>query len=163
MLLNAERRATLVAKIRNSKLPASKLMRFLRAPYRNSIVKLCHQFGLNYQVKAHLAWGDKFKGILPESVTSRIWRYGHYEEMTSTFIVEHLKPDSCFIDIGPHFGYFTILASRIVGPKGRVLAIEAMPETFAMLQSNIALNNLDNVTATNIAASTGSRPDCKNG
>ena len=156
MQINADQRAALVTKINASKLPESKLKRFLRSPYKNTVVKLCRKLGLNYGVKVKLAWGDQFKGIIPENVTARIWRYGQYEESTSSFIIQNLKPDSCFIDIGPHFGYFTLLSSRLVGPKGRVLAIEAMPDTYAILQSNIAINSLKNVTALEVAASNGS-------
>ncbi len=44
------------------------------------------------------------------------------------------------MDVGAHLGYFSLLASRLVGPSGRVVAIEASPATFAKLMENLALN-----------------------
>jgi FkbM family methyltransferase len=56
-----------------------------------------------------------------------------------------LGPGSTVVDIGANIGSFAILAGSIVGPGGRVLAFEPMPETFERLLENVALNELDNV------------------
>ena len=52
------------------------------------------------------------------------------------FIIMNLKSKDHFLDIGAHFGYFSILASRIVGPEGKVLAFEAASKSFSLLQLN---------------------------
>jgi len=62
-------------------------------------------------------------------------------------IQEYLAKGDTFVDIGAHFGYFTILASQIVGPNGKVLSFEPFPANFEYLQKNIELNNLENVSA----------------
>ncbi len=41
-----------------------------------------------------------------------------------------------FVDIGAHIGYFTRLASKKVGTGGRVIAFEADPENFKLLEEN---------------------------
>ena len=56
------------------------------------------------------------------------------------------------IDVGPAFGLYTILASKKVGPLGKVIAIEPQPEILKLLKSNINVNKLDNVTTLNYAA-----------
>ncbi|MFI6803884.1 hypothetical protein ACIBO6_02520 [Streptomyces luteogriseus] len=38
-----------------------------------------------------------------------------------------LAPGDTVVDAGAHTGYFTVLASRLVGPAGRVVAIESSP------------------------------------
>ena len=43
----------------------------------------------------------------------------------------HLKPGMTFIDVGANIGYFTVLASRLVGPEGRVIGFEPNSETAA--------------------------------
>ncbi len=58
-----------------------------------------------------------------------------------------LGPGDTVVDVGANFGAFTVLASRIVGPTGRVLAFEPSPESFARLSANLALNDLGNVDA----------------
>ena len=56
------------------------------------------------------------------------------------------------IDVGPALGLYTILASKKVGPFGQVVAIEPHPEILKLLNSNIIVNKLDNVTILNYAA-----------
>jgi len=63
----------------------------------------------------------------------------------------HLSPGDIFIDVGANIGYFTCLASKIVGPEGIVHAIEASPNIYRLLLANIELNHASNVTAHNYA------------
>jgi FkbM family methyltransferase len=66
---------------------------------------------------------------------------------------EMLRPGDVFLDIGSHVGFYTLLAAKAVGDRGKVLAIEAEPETHARLRMNIASNRLSNVIAVNIGVS----------
>ena len=59
------------------------------------------------------------------------------------------KGDVTF-DIGANIGSFTQLFSILCGNKGEVHCFEPIPETFAILMSNI--NHLQNVKANNLAA-----------
>lgn len=54
------------------------------------------------------------------------------------FILNELKTSDVFIDIGAHFGYFTLLAATIVGKNGKVMSFEAAKNTFALLEKNTA-------------------------
>ncbi|MBD0360093.1 MAG: FkbM family methyltransferase, partial [Nitrososphaeraceae archaeon] len=56
------------------------------------------------------------------------------------------------VDIGAHIGRYTIIASKRVGASGKVIAIEADPSNFEMLNRNIHLNRLANITTLNYAA-----------
>lgn len=69
-------------------------------------------------------------------------------------IIERFCPEqgSIVIDVGAHFGRYTIIASKRVGPKGKVIAIEADPSNFEMLKKNIKLNKLNNIVSLNYAA-----------
>jgi FkbM family methyltransferase len=57
------------------------------------------------------------------------------------------------IDIGAHVGHYTRRLSELVGPEGRVIAVEPVPDTFALLAANVALFRDQNVTLLNLAAS----------
>jgi len=61
------------------------------------------------------------------------------------------KEGDIVIDVGAHIGKYTIIASKMVGSKGKVFAIEAHPDNYEILKKNIALNNLRNVIALNYA------------
>jgi FkbM family methyltransferase len=60
-----------------------------------------------------------------------------------------------FVDVGANVGYYTLLASHLVGDSGRVYAFEPNPKTFAYLRKNLAINGCDNVTAVQKAVSKG--------
>lgn len=57
-----------------------------------------------------------------------------------------LLPGDTFVDAGSNIGYYTIIASRLVGPEGLVLACEMMPLTVDALRAHIAMNAAKNVT-----------------
>jgi FkbM family methyltransferase len=57
------------------------------------------------------------------------------------------------IDIGANIGHYTKALSDLVGAAGRVIAIEPVPETFALLAANVQLFQHRNVSLLNVAAS----------
>ncbi|HEX2231431.1 MAG TPA: FkbM family methyltransferase, partial [Nitrososphaeraceae archaeon] len=61
------------------------------------------------------------------------------------------KQGDIVVDIGAAFGFYTIISSKRVGTNGKVLAIEAHPSNFEMLNRNIKLNQLTNVIPLNYA------------
>ena len=65
-----------------------------------------------------------------------------------------LKPGDVFIDVGANVGLFTLKGARLVGPSGRVLALEPSSIAFAELLDNLSLNAFENVTPIMAAAST---------
>lgn len=56
------------------------------------------------------------------------------------------KQGDTIIDVGAGTGWETLLLSELVGHSGRVIAIEAHPETYACLAEMVRRNNLANVT-----------------
>jgi FkbM family methyltransferase len=63
-----------------------------------------------------------------------------YEPDVRAALLHLLKPGDTFVDCGANIGYFSVLATGLVGPHGRVVAIEANPQTFELLKRNLALN-----------------------
>lgn len=57
------------------------------------------------------------------------------------------------IDVGANVGLYTKRFSDLVGPLGRVIALEPVSETGALLAANAALFQHANVTIVNLAAS----------
>ncbi len=51
------------------------------------------------------------------------------------YLIINLKLNSCFIDVGAHFGYFTLLASELVGESGEVFSFEPSG-IFSLLKEN---------------------------
>src|SRR5215213_11643843 len=72
-------------------------------------------------------------------------------------IIENFQPKDggIVVDLGAHYGRYTLIAAKRVGSKGKVIAIEADPKNFDMLNKNIKLNELsaEHVITLNYAAS----------
>jgi len=78
---------------------------------------------------------------------------GVYDPATLSVVRRLLAPGDTFIDIGANEGYFTVVASGIVGAAGRVLAVEPQLRLAPVLARNLALNRCTNVTVIQAAVS----------
>jgi FkbM family methyltransferase len=76
-----------------------------------------------------------------------IYYQGLSEPPVAAFITRYLKPGMTFVDVGAHFGEYSVLASSLVGSSGSVHAFEPAPMMFGFLQRNIEQNRLWNVHA----------------
>jgi len=110
-------------------------------------IRMAHK---TFEIEVPTFWGEKMAVILPEVVSTSIWRYGYFEDEVCLFMLRQLQEGMTFIDIGAHFGFFTLLGARLVGPRGQVLSIEPVPYTFQQLQKNT--HGHFNVRAYNVAA-----------
>ncbi len=84
--------------------------------------------------------------------------FGTYEPEETALVESIVKPGQFVVDLGACIGYYTLLLSKLVGPTGRVIALEPAPDTCAILRRNIARNGLTNITVVNAAAGESSRP-----
>jgi FkbM family methyltransferase len=69
---------------------------------------------------------------------------------------EHIRPGMNFYDVGANIGFFSLLAARLVGEKGRVTAFEADPEIASRLREHVARNSFSWVTVEEKAVWSGS-------
>lgn len=88
-----------------------------------------------------------------QGVELSLFQTGTYEKGTIRFILQHLKKGDRVLDIGANIGLMSILASKHIGKSGIVYAFEANPKTVEILQSNIQLNNCNNIQLYPIALS----------
>lgn len=104
-------------------------------------------------VTANLYNGRKMTIALPASTD--IYLTGgksHDSEIRlAKYLIKNLEKDSHFLDIGAHFGYFTLMASGLVGDYGKVQSFEPSKLSYQLLAKNIA--DLKNTTSTQKAVS----------
>jgi ubiquinone/menaquinone biosynthesis C-methylase UbiE len=68
------------------------------------------------------------------------------EEDTSKLLPAlKIKPGSVVADIGAGSGYFTFPLARLVGPEGKVHAVDIQPEMLAILRMRIKARNINNI------------------
>jgi len=89
------------------------------------------------------------------AVGKHIKHLGAYEPHVTSVFSRELKPGMNVIDIGANIGYFTMLAAKLVGPNGSVMAIEPNPINVKLMEASRRTNSLDNVTIVQAAAGRG--------
>lgn len=95
-------------------------------------------FRRTVDVQAETFWGDKMQLVLPERVSLGIFLLGFWEEGLTRMVLEHVREGDVFLDVGAHFGYFTLLGSVLVGESGQVHSFEPTPSTYELLCRNVA-------------------------
>jgi FkbM family methyltransferase len=80
------------------------------------------------------------------SQTGRIaYATGTYEPGITRLLRGCLRSGDTFVDVGANIGYFSLLASRTVGPDGQVIAFEPSTVVRRALAENLRLNDTANV------------------
>jgi FkbM family methyltransferase len=69
---------------------------------------------------------------------------GTYERDLQNVFVRTVRAGHVVWDIGANVGFFTLLAARLAGPAGRVIAIEPLPRNLDLLRRHLALNAVVN-------------------
>jgi FkbM family methyltransferase len=82
-----------------------------------------------------------------------ILRDGDYEPALRTLLESTIARGSVVVDVGAHEGYFTVVAARLAGKNGRVIAIEPQARLLPILDCNLRLNGLANVDVVECAVS----------
>ena len=111
-----------------------------------------------------LSWLKSLSSRLPLRTQQKLkrWHFAHQlrNERFITWEPEYgrlddwVAPGDWVIDVGANVGHYAVRLSRLVGPSGRVMAFEPVPETFEILASLISAAGAHNVSLFNIAAST---------
>lgn len=74
-------------------------------------------------------------------------------EPENAILSRYVRPGDWVLDVGANIGQYTWQLSSLVGPEGRVLAIEPIPATFALLAANAQKFVHRNVSLFNVALS----------
>jgi len=78
--------------------------------------------------------------------TGKTYFEGGGEPEVQEALQQHLRAGMTFYDVGANIGFFSLLAARLVGKEGRVVAFEADPEIAARLREHVARNEFGWIT-----------------
>jgi FkbM family methyltransferase len=107
-----------------------------------------------YSFPIDIRMGRSFKlnFVSMDTIACYLYLFEVWEPDCTAYICKNLKPGKTFIDVGANIGYYSLLASQLVGDKGRVISIEASSKISAVLQGNVHLNALaSNIEVHNLA------------
>ena len=82
-----------------------------------------------------------------------IYTTGKWDDLNTRIIVSKLKKNDCFIDVGSNIGYFSLVASTIVGKKGKIIAIEPIKKLYQQIKLNKKINSYNNIKIYNFGLS----------
>ena len=86
------------------------------------------------------------------SSTHGCW-LGSYELEKQRLFQHMIEPGSVVFDIGANVGFYTLLASSLVGPRGRVVAFEPVPRNLRFLKQHLRMNRVRNTLVVEAAVS----------
>lgn len=99
------------------------------------------------------AIGARFAVDTQDLIQRYLYLFGVWEPRMTQWLRRRLAPGDTFVDVGANIGYFSVLASQLVGPEGRVVAIEASQDFQDRLAQNAHLNDCTNIRAVHTAVS----------
>jgi len=86
-----------------------------------------------------------YKILLDPDGWERRYIFGEYEPTIVNVVSELCKPGMIVIDIGAHYGYFSMIMAKLVGPGGRCIAFEPSPGNCEHINYAIKANNIKNL------------------
>jgi FkbM family methyltransferase len=104
-----------------------------------------------YNAVTHTRHGAMIYHRLDTYIGGSIDRYGEFSPDESDFLCALVGPGSTVLDGGANIGALSLPLARVVGPMGKVFAIEPQEQTYYALCGNVALNSLNNVKALRVA------------
>ncbi len=75
--------------------------------------------------------------------------YGEFSGAECAFLKQLVKPGDHVVEVGANIGSHTVGLANAIGPRGKLYAFEPQRSCFALLQAQIALNQISNVYAYN--------------
>jgi FkbM family methyltransferase len=125
---------------------SARLRGFLRKPWREKLTTLGYHWVQRFPaipVPVHLPFAGWW--LVRNDFVGAAMLNGGFENIERSFVERFLRPGMTVLDIGAHHGFYTLLASRKVGPAGRVLAVEASPRERGKLDLHLRINRCKNV------------------
>ena len=105
--------------------------------YKDSLLSLANRLasvGFFFNKKLPIYYDGYWIWLPKESWNSFLTRYEPY---MGRAIKTHLRLGDTFWDIGANIGWFSLLASKVVGSNGKIFSFEPSPDVFNLLSANI--------------------------
>jgi hypothetical protein len=74
------------------------------------------------------------------AITPHMIRDGYFDLKISQFLERFIRPGMTYVDVGANIGVYAVLAASLVGARGRIVAVEALPRLLPFLTDNFSMN-----------------------
>lgn len=89
--------------------------------------------------------GILFDLDIDEYIQKRIYLYQYYEPECVRAARRFMPVGGVVIDVGSNIGQYSLLAAKLLGRSGRVIAFEPNPDVLRLLRHHIEINDFDNI------------------
>jgi FkbM family methyltransferase len=123
-----------------------RIARFIASPTRRKYITLALRARRIYPempIPLRLPFGAWW--LAEKSAMDHELMYGEFEATETRFVQKLLRTGMTVLDIGAHHGLYTLLLSKKVGGKGRVIAFEPSPRECCRLEKHLRFNRCSNV------------------
>lgn len=107
--------------------------------------------GLGAESEVSIVGGSRMRVRTDDLIGRVLAISGVWEPNVTAAFKRALATGDVCLDLGAHIGYYSVLAAKLVGPRGHVYAFEPAPRIHRALRINVELNGLENVTAVEVA------------
>ena len=130
-----------------------RIVRFIASPSRSKYITLAlraRRLFPEMPIPLRLPFGSWW--LAEKSAMDHELIYGEFEPEEVGFVQRLLRPGMTVLDVGAHHGLYTLLLSKTVGGKGRVIAFEPSPRECRRLKKHLRFNRCSNVHVERSAA-----------
>jgi FkbM family methyltransferase len=120
-----------------------RILTYAPYPVRRVAQSATRRLGLGRLPAMRTRYCDGRTFLLPagDVVYANVFVDGTYEPTESRVVASVLRPGDFAIDVGANHGWYSLLMASVVGPTGRVWAIEPVARTREALATNLSLNS----------------------
>lgn len=120
---------------------APRIWRFLQRPRREQYISLMQRARRRFPALP-LLWRTSSGSwwLARDSALDERLIHASFEERETLFMQQVLRPGMTVVDAGAHHGFYTLLASRLVGRTGRVIAFEPSPRERKRWRAHARIN-----------------------
>ncbi len=126
---------------------------------QEALMKRLHRSGHRYR-SVSIRHVDLDVDITDVSGRMSFFYSSPYRKQVVDAMITALKPGDVFLDVGAHLGYFSMIAARVVGPSGRVVAFEPHERMQDELRNIVARNKVERIVEIVPAAVVEREMDC---
>lgn len=140
-----------------SKTLTKKITWFLHTIYKQFLIFLIFKLKvIPVKTEKKTFWGEEIAmiGIRPYSLYNAGY-IGNDDLFITKYIINNLNKGDIFLDVGANIGFFTLMASNLVGSSGVVYAFEPIPSTYEYLKTNVSNKSNVNIYQIGIHNKTG--------
>jgi FkbM family methyltransferase len=105
-----------------------------------------------YRRQIRLQGGGVMTVGLIDVVERNLLLHGEWDTHVLRVLEGELRPGHTFVDVGANIGYFSLVASALVGAEGRVLALEPAHVNLSRLGQHVWDNAAANILVASLAA-----------